>query len=260
MNPPVSQRSVGEVKKMAKSTRMYFSIEWPHRSRTTIHFPVQLLRRRTIGSGQLGSATAVHKCFHHPNIASTSFFQEFHSRNIMWADSPMHAHLHDAVIGPSSLQHGTTLANRMSGWLLDKDMCTGINCRNGVQRMPMVRSGNNRDLDLFLFQQFAEITIRSRHIARQFLNFLCGQFQLVLIHVAKGNHHYISCSNRFTKNIHAPPPRANQCRFVAFRLVLATVNDGSPSTCSCHSHGLYELSAFDCHHKFLKLDPISSTH
>jgi hypothetical protein len=83
----------------------------------------------------------------------------------MRPDAAMQADLHHAAGIARRFEHRAAFIHRVPGRLLDKDVRAGLHRIDRLQRVPVIRRGDDHDLRLLLLQQFAVILVRLRRIA-----------------------------------------------------------------------------------------------
>src|SRR6056297_4355437 len=103
----------------------------------------------------------------------------------MRSDAAMKTDLNGSVVGAGGAQHRTAFTDRVARWLFDKDVCPFFDRGDGVECMPMIGRGDDRDVDFDLVQQLAEICKRLRFVSGQIGDFFSSNFQFVLINVTK---------------------------------------------------------------------------
>ena len=104
-----------------------------------------------------------------PTSPTAAGFQELHRADVMRPDAAMQADLHDAPGFARGFEHRAAFIDRMAGRFFDEDVRAGFERVDGVQRVPMVRRGDDDDVRLFLFEQFAVILVGLGRIAGQSL-------------------------------------------------------------------------------------------
>ena len=75
------------------------------------------------------------------------------------SNSPVKTNLSSDSRSLGSLHHGLALPNRVARWLFHENVSTRLTSGDKGQGMPMVWSGNDDDLRLFLGNEFAEILV-----------------------------------------------------------------------------------------------------
>jgi hypothetical protein len=128
----------------------------------------------------------------------------------MRPDPPVQAHLHGALGGAGGVQHRPALADRVPGRLLDEDVRARLQRRDGDQRVPVVRGGNDDDFGFFLVEQLAEVLVLVRLVAGFVLDVLGGGLQDISIHVAQSDHFGLACRDGFVEDVVAPPAATDQ--------------------------------------------------
>jgi hypothetical protein len=128
----------------------------------------------------------------------------------MRPDAPVQSHLHDSPALARRPQHGTAFVHGVARGLLDEDMRTRFHGGNGLERVPMIRRGDEHDLRLLLLQQLAEVVIRLRLVAIQVGDLFSRNFAHVLMHVAQADDLDASAGDCFLENVFTPPAAADE--------------------------------------------------
>ncbi len=134
----------------------------------------------------------------------------------MRANAPMKADLHDFSRGVGSVHHGAALLNGVAGRFLHKDMGASLQSGNRLKRVPVIRRGDDGDIDLFLGKELAEIRVKLGGDTRQVTDLLGADLGGIGIYITKRHGLATAFFNRHPQDIHAPPPSANEGGAILF--------------------------------------------
>jgi len=107
----------------------------------------------------------------------------------------------------------------MADRLLDIDVGPGLHGGDRLQWVPMVGRGDDDDLRLLLLQEFAEVAVFLGRCAGELFDLGRSGVQLALVHVAQRDDLGPAGLDRLAEDVHPPPARADQGRFVDLVLV-----------------------------------------
>jgi hypothetical protein len=146
----------------------------------------------------------------HPDVANRAGLEKLHAAGVVWPDAPVQIDLNNAFAFARDAEHGPAFVHSVAGRLLDEDVRAGFHRGDGLQRMPVIRCGNQHDLGFLLFEQFAEIVVRFWRVAVQIVDLLRRDLARIAVDVAQSDHFDPSAGDSFLENILSPPAAANQ--------------------------------------------------
>lgn len=234
VHPPVAEGSVREVEEVAEAAGMDPLVERSHRGRTAIEIPVEVLRDRLVGGRGFKTSPAMGEGADHADGSRAAFPEKFHAADMMRTDAAMHPDLHDAVGGFRRFDKSPALADGMPGRLFDENVSACRNAGDSLKGVPVVRGGNNHNLELFLLQHLAVVAVHVREGSGESLDFVCGNFELIGIDITERDDIAAAVFNRDAEDIHSPPTRSDQRGFVFFSGLGLCLDPGSKAGSSHH--------------------------
>ena len=94
-------------------------------------------------------------------------------------------------MGARSRDHRLPFTNGYRGWFFDVNMFPGFTGMNGLDGVPMIRSGDHHRINIFALQNIPVITIRNSAGSTD-TGILDRGFQPVIVRIAHGSHAHLS--------------------------------------------------------------------
>ena len=88
--------------------------------------------------------------------------------------APLITHLHKFVVLSSSFNHNFAFARIMAARFFDISMLPRFYSKNSRRGVPVVASCTNKNINIFIIEDFSEVLIDLRSLARDFLDLSCS--------------------------------------------------------------------------------------
>ena len=98
--------------------------------------------------------------------------------------SPLITHLHKFVVLRGSFNHYFAFARIMAAWFFDISMLSRFYSKDSGGGVPMVASRTNKNIDIFIIEDFPEVFIDLRSLTRDFLDLSCSVGSTIKIRVS----------------------------------------------------------------------------
>ena len=136
-------------------------IEHPLRCRSEPHIIIDGCGRNPIGGiPDAGQPIEIGPTACHREFAEFAALYELGGFDHVLATAPLRTHLHDAVVLLRGGHHRATLGNRLGQGLFDIDILARLAGHHGGDRMPVIRRGDEDDINVLPIQHAAEILYR----------------------------------------------------------------------------------------------------
>src|SRR6185369_10127385 len=94
--------------------------------------------------------------------------------------------------------------------LFDEEMRPGLDCRDGLQRVPVVWRSDDDDLWFLLFQKFTVGLVSPGLGAAEVVHLFNGDFEFTRVNVAQRDELHPPAGQRLLENVLAPPTATDQ--------------------------------------------------
>ena len=166
VNAHVANGAVAVFHVIAPAAGMDALVERPHRRRAGPHLVVEVFRRRLVGR-VADAAPAVAIGLHQPDPAQAAFLDQFARLEQVRRAAPLRAHLHHPLVLARRRHHGLAFDHVHADRFLHIDVGPGLHRRDHRQRMPVIRRGDQHDVQVLLLEHFAVIAVGARFLLRK---------------------------------------------------------------------------------------------
>ena len=126
------------------------------------------------------------------------------------SDPSMKADLDDSVGITAGPQHGLALVDRVAGRLFHEHVRPGFHRGNRLQRVPVVRGGDDHDLRLLAFEEFPVVLVGLGTIPAQVIHLVGSEFESVGVDIGEGNDLDPAAGHGLLEDVFAPPTGPNE--------------------------------------------------
>jgi hypothetical protein len=163
VNAHVAHDSVAILHEGAPAAGMNQLVVGSHRRRARPHLVIQVVGRRGVRRVFAGAHVIIAVDLDQADLAQFTFLDDLLAGlDEVGRASTLGADLHDALVFAGGRQHGLAFQHIHADGFLAVDIQAGLASGDHGQRMPMIGCGDEDQVDVLLFQQFAVIMIGAR--------------------------------------------------------------------------------------------------
>ena len=173
--------------------------------------PVDTLRNRSLPHAPDAGARLRDDDLAAINLAQFAFPQDTHGRAGLRFAAQVQPGLHDPFVFPCGLDHAAAFDDGEGDRLLDIDVSARLASPNGHQSVPVIRRCDGDRVDVFPFQQAANIELGGGAVAGNFFYLRDSGREQTLIGITQSGHAYVGHLRKGAVMILAAAVKTHHC-------------------------------------------------